>query len=254
MVFYMSCKKASRFLLGLVLCFTGNLSSAALMEQESMDMVSDPENYSVSDSIIGFEGETDNSGSRSSRAGQNESMLIPELMGSEGAAIDLDGLNDSMNYGQQNNEERRRFYSSDAQYYEPAAPQNVLSEQAGGTDIKSMLKPLVDDPELKEKARDVMDSLREVKDAITVNKQISYESSQAETERLVQRNLYQQKQQEALAQRGINNQVSKGKYDSSMLEDFFSKILTFVLYAIIGIILIKLLLMFVKWQRKMNRY
>ena len=180
---------------------------------------------------------------------KNNRLNGSNFFGSDNADIDL---NDSIYYEDRKKKDRTQFYSSPNKTTTQTSALHLFDEEETG--LSSLHEPLAKDSGFKEKAKDVLEFTKDLKESLTINKEVNFESIGQDTERLMERNLYRQQQQELLAQRGINNNVSQDKYDASLFQAFFSKILTFVLYVVAGMVLMKLVFMFVSWQRKINRY
>ncbi len=109
-------------------------------------------------------------------------------------------------------------------------------------------------PELKDKIKGSLESVKQIKDALMTDSEINYEDAAQDTEMLIQKEAYLRKQHRFDEVHGINNKVTKEKYTASMFREFIDKVINFVMYAVILGIFVKLLMMFIAWQRKLNQY
>ena len=123
-----------------------------------------------------------------------------------------------------------------------------------GNILSLLNEEAVIEPELKAKIKDSLESIKQVKDAFITDSEISYEDASRETEELLQKERYLRETQSSDEARGINNKVTREKYTPSMFREFIEKVFSFVLYAVILGVFIKLLMMFIAWQRKLNQY
>ena len=239
-------EKSAFFIVGLILCVISSSIIAMPLQQENSDDMS-IEPFMAQDELNSF----DNSLTKSFELGTNSDLIILVDVSTDNSDSDLQNLKNSIYFEDDNKRGREQFYSTPnkEQYQRPSL--NLVDE--GQAEI-SLTESLMSDPDYKEKAKDVIESLKDVKELLIVNKEISYESSEEETNKLRERNLYQQEQRAIQDERGINKTVSKEKYDASVFREFFSKILIFALYAAVIFVLMKLVFLFVSWQRKVNKF
>ncbi len=110
------------------------------------------------------------------------------------------------------------------------------------------------EPEFKAKIKDSLESIKQVKNALVTDSEISYADASIETDELAYKERYLRERLYSDEARGDNNPVAKEKYTASLFREFIDKVISFVMYIIILGIFIKLLMMFIAWQRKLNQY
>ncbi len=173
---------------------------------------------------------------------KNHSVLSDELLTGDGI--------ESLHYDNYSEPEYTRTRTTASAFFDNKRKVNSNNDEVSNA---TLISDSLVTQELKEKVKDSIDTIKQVKELFFVDNSISYENSEQESSELIQRNLYLQEQQ-LQDDRGINKQVSKDKYDTAIFREFISRVLSFILYALIGFIFMKLILMFIAWQRKLNRY
>lgn len=186
------------------------------------------------------------------KSGSNNTLLIPDAVNSDVSENQLQNLQNTFSFEDKEKRDRREFYSSQNKEQGQKPVVNLFDEKQSGLSL--LLETMDNAPQMKEKALNTLDSIKDVKEFLTVNSEITYENSEQASEHLIRQNMEQQKQQMMFEQRGVKNTVSKEKYDSSMFREFISRVLNFTFYAVAGIIFIKLMFSFVSWQRKVNKF
>ena len=256
-MFIINFKKSICLIITGLLCLISHFVPALPLQQEYSDQFSSDSDGLLSGSFAD-EGKSDTGlsdvfdmGGDMQTPGNND-LIIPDAFNSGVSDSELQNLKNTIYFEDRDKKDRDKFYSSQNKEQEKNSTLNLLDEKETGL---SLLQDSVNsDPELKETVLNVLDSIKDVKESLTTNSEITYESAERETQQLIERNQAQQKQQVMLEQRGITNTISQEEYDPSMYREFFSSVLNFVLYAVAGIIFIKLIFLFVSWQRKVNKF
>lgn len=183
---------------------------------------------------------------------RDDELFSPDIINTQSTAEELQNLKSSIYFQDKKKRDKQQYYSPQNKEFNSQPVSNILEQSK--TDLSLLLEPLASDPELKEKVKDTLESIKDVKELLTINTEVSFENSEQETQQLIEKNLYRQEQQKLLEQKNINNKVTKEKYDPAMFRAFFSKVWTFVLYGVLAIFFMKLMFMFISWQRKIHRY
>ncbi len=133
-------------------------------------------------------------------------------------------------------------------------PANQTDNKEKDSVLSVLLEPLKNDPQFNEKARDVIHTIKDVKNLLGTQTESFNADEQQLSLRLIEQRLAQQQQELMLEQGEKQSSFAQEKYDPSLFKEFLSKVIHFALYALAGIVLLKLIFIFVSWQRKVNKF
>jgi hypothetical protein len=122
------------------------------------------------------------------------------------------------------------------------------------TGLFYLLEPLVDDPEFRESAKEILTTVKYVKEALFVDDELANDYGELIFRDNLENSTYKRNRINS-QNKSTNGQYSpkKGTYDSSVIKEFIDKFKVFAIFLVVVIILIKLVFILISSREKANR-